>query len=345
MDRFSSSKLFCHLEFKNGNLIPYPVTMELHPTNRCSFSCSYCSDSVRRIDNASLSDKVLIKVINDFTTLGGKSIVWEGGGEPTLHPNFIDMLYLSRKCGLRNGVTTNGSMLYKEELRNYICEYTDWCRVSVDSYDIKSHSKSKGVCVEVSRKVFDGMKKLADEGYKNLGYSFIIDVLTSRKELCMATEKAIEIGCKYIQFKPLLIDRNKYLKFDNSLIDYLSEKYCNEIQILSSRMDGGVDKGSFSVCKSHEYIVNVAATGDVWVCCAYAMLDGDSSCPYMKEDLVFGNVNKDYLFNIWKSENRKKITDRFNDPDVVRKCPECRFAEYNSLLEKIKNIDEENMFL
>jgi len=329
MTDFSSFRILPHLSGANG-----PVTLELHPTNKCNFNCPWCVESVRRIGGESLSRDVLMQVIARFKEMGGRGIVWEGGGEPTISKDFVDGLRFAHSLGLDSGITTNGSMLVVDAVRRAVCDCAAWCRVSVDAWDVESHSESKGVGAEAASRVIDGMRMLVQDGFEDLGFSVVLSSfnLTHMEE---ATKLAADIGCKYIQFKPLLVNGMEYWEPDreefNMNLD-AAMTVCG-IDVHCSRMWGNANKASFSACRSHELVAHVAATGDVWLCCANAELDGG---PFArdKSDLVFGNVNEQQFDEIWAGAARKRIGKLARTREFLDGCPSCRFGEYNELIDR-----------
>jgi len=90
--------------------IPYQVLWDI--SRRCNYDCAYCWPSVHNNKEEFPSYEVIIRTI-DMTIdqwSKGASIRWNfGGGEPTMHPRFVDIL---RHLKSRNQwvlITTNGS--------------------------------------------------------------------------------------------------------------------------------------------------------------------------------------------------------------------------------------------
>lgn len=81
--------------------------IQFYPTFRCNLSCGFCF-------NRGISNEKEIG-LNDFKTLVG-AISDIGvreldilGGEPTLHPDFIRLLDIAHKSGLKTTISTNGT--------------------------------------------------------------------------------------------------------------------------------------------------------------------------------------------------------------------------------------------
>jgi len=92
-----------------------PVLIDLSLNNYCNLGCSYCymsSKSIEEGKNLSMEDfNLLLTKMKNSRVLQ----IALGGGEPTLHPHFAEIL---KKIRLKGGVvpnyTTNGSYLTKE---------------------------------------------------------------------------------------------------------------------------------------------------------------------------------------------------------------------------------------
>ena len=93
----------------------YPIEYQMlwDISRRCNYNCSYCWPEVHNKTSPHLDFKVVKRyidyVIQEFSK--GAKIKWYfGGGEPTLHPNFIEWMQYLQDRGQYTHVTTNGSM-------------------------------------------------------------------------------------------------------------------------------------------------------------------------------------------------------------------------------------------
>jgi len=107
------------IKFASGpNIITNtPVLIDLSLTNKCNLHCSYCyMDSLPVNDGKflSLDDfEILLKKMKEARVLQ----IALGGGEPTLHPNFAEILRKLRLDGdIVPNYTTNGTVLTNEIL-------------------------------------------------------------------------------------------------------------------------------------------------------------------------------------------------------------------------------------
>lgn len=93
----------------------YPIEYQMlwDIGRRCNYSCSYCWPEAHNKTSPHLDFKVVKRyidyVIQEFGK-GGRIRWYFGGGEPTLHPNFIEWMQYLQSNGQYTHVTTNGSM-------------------------------------------------------------------------------------------------------------------------------------------------------------------------------------------------------------------------------------------
>ncbi|HPG30596.1 MAG TPA: radical SAM protein, partial [bacterium] len=114
------------------NDLSYPISVELSLTNICNQNCVWCSDyELRNRLPGVLKKEIVFKLIDDLKSGGTKGITIEGGGEPTLHPDFCEIVEYIVKSGMSVGMITNGTNL------NYgnLIDKFEWIRVSLDASD------------------------------------------------------------------------------------------------------------------------------------------------------------------------------------------------------------------
>ena len=90
--------------------IPYQILWDM--SRRCNYDCTYCWPSVHNNREGFLNIKQIIKVIDILIDewADNNEIRWNfGGGEPTMHPKFLDIIKHLKSRNQWILVTTNGS--------------------------------------------------------------------------------------------------------------------------------------------------------------------------------------------------------------------------------------------
>ncbi|MCH2112309.1 MAG: radical SAM protein, partial [Planctomycetes bacterium] len=111
-----------------------PISINLDLTTACNYACDHCIDWESLNSPVRHQDADLRAALTEMAKRGLRSVILIGGGEPTLHPGFVDMVqFLKEDLGQQVAVVTNGS---RNEVIAQAAEYLeegDWVRLSLDS--------------------------------------------------------------------------------------------------------------------------------------------------------------------------------------------------------------------
>jgi sulfatase maturation enzyme AslB (radical SAM superfamily) len=123
----------------------------------CNLDCVYCrrhspiapskSDRPRRSQNSFLPIEYLCSTLDDAKELLVEEILLVGGGEPTIHPQFHQLVKEVKKRGFTLSFSTNGMLLNRELVDTLVETGVDNLTISVtgvsfDTYK-KTHPKTK----------------------------------------------------------------------------------------------------------------------------------------------------------------------------------------------------------
>jgi organic radical activating enzyme len=124
-----------------------PVTLQLQPNQICNDACTFCcTESYRKLPiykGKKFTTQQWLGLIDYHANRGGRVVEIIGGGEPTLHPGFIDILRQIAKRGMKAYLFTNGSQFSdsKNELNYLLLEtIVESCvllNVSLDGYRMR----------------------------------------------------------------------------------------------------------------------------------------------------------------------------------------------------------------
>jgi len=194
-----------------------PISINLDLTSACNFSCPFCVDSKLINAGKSLTFEDVKNTIGTLHSHGLLSVILIGGGEPTLHKDFREMVHYIKSKGLQIGIVTNGSRLEKIEAVVEELKEKDWIRISIDAggEDVFKQLHLPKTGVRLGRI----LKKAKEVKEKNplvsLGYSFVVvwegvEINGKRlspniHEMVKSVELAGEFSFDYISFKPCLI--------------------------------------------------------------------------------------------------------------------------------------------
>jgi pyruvate-formate lyase-activating enzyme len=194
-----------------------PLSINLDLTVACNHACPHCIDE--NILNSGMRLR-LAEVVDTLMTLrmvGLRTVILIGGGEPTVHPDFAEIVRVTTLLGLGCGIVSNGSMPDRlERVAPYLRD-GDWIRLSIDAatdatfqqlHRPRRPTTLHAVCANARR------IKAANPNV-SCGFSFVIvtpavlDVdprlVANDHEIAAAARLAKDAGFDYVSFKPYLV--------------------------------------------------------------------------------------------------------------------------------------------
>ncbi len=101
---------------KRGDTVcsPSPELIDIAITNKCDFGCSYCYQDSKAKSPHGRKDLVET-VLSGFDYVPYQIAI--GGGEPTMHPDFVEILYKAKELGTIPNYTTAGHKITPEILK------------------------------------------------------------------------------------------------------------------------------------------------------------------------------------------------------------------------------------
>jgi molybdenum cofactor biosynthesis enzyme MoaA len=110
-----------------------PVSINLDLTQACNFSCPYCVDSSIINSGKSFDLGMTKETLAILQAKGLLSVILLGGGEPTLHKDFVAVVQEIKKRQLQVGIVTNGTKLDRVADVVGLLNEKDWIRISLDA--------------------------------------------------------------------------------------------------------------------------------------------------------------------------------------------------------------------
>lgn len=230
-------------ENKDITELEYPEFYDIKLTNRCEGKCSYCYQDSRE----QLCDyEAVVKLTKFFTSMNENQKPFQiayGGGEPTLHYQFHNIMRLTRAFGISPNYTTNG-MFVKEKYSKEIIETTKkYC---------------EGVAVTAHKHLEKYWKKAIKE-YLKADIFTNFHILISDKESTdyfLKLYKKYSGKVKYFVVLPMIEHgRAKNIKTD---FDYFFKKL-NDIKIKTGNIsDVAFGANFYPYLKNTEYKFNIS---------------------------------------------------------------------------------------
>ncbi len=307
---------------KPGIDLTYPISVELSLTNRCNLNCLYCSDrGLRKREGlqSELSEATLFRLFDDLKEGGAQGVVIEGGGEPTLHPNFERIILKLQEIELPVGLITNGVV----PLPSDILAAFEWIRVSLDSSTAEEFYSLKGRD-EFERVLLNIYNYAA--GCQTVGVGYVVTNSNTR-EIETLILRLRKYGVSYIQLRAVI--DNPELAPGEKGLGYL-KRY--QTQNFSVVMDGLQDNAGGNnaclPCKAHNLTSVIGADASVYLCGRLNIYDWLSP---------IGNIGQQPFREIWMgSERRRQALQVLDAKFCSEHCPPCRLTKYNKLLKRLE---------
>lgn len=306
----------------------YPITVELTLTNSCNLNCIFCSDKKLRTRegiNETLSIETLGKLFKELSCGGTKGIVLEGGGEPTLHPCFENIVYEAKNNGLAVGLITNGTSI----LSDSVLKQFEWVRVSLDASNREEYCKLKG------KDLFTYVLQNIRQYRKNtkvlgIGYVATKDNLNDIESFIMHMRS---LNVNYVQIRPVVDCPELYPeKVD---LTYLKIFETNRFEVIVDGMKENSLKGNFSLpCRANSLTSIITGEGNVYIC---------GRLNIYKWIHPIGNIKTSSFHSIWNGDERRKQLNLLNNNKFCENiCPQCRISKFNALVASVKKINSIN---
>ena len=319
--------------------VPPLHTFYIYLSDNCNLRCRHCwivprftdgkPDPGRVVDVDALRDAV-----REAKTLG-LSAAKLTGGEPMLHPRFMEVVDLLTAEGLSLTMETNGTLMTAEAAR-HLKDKTKvtFISISLDGSDARTHDAFRGV-----EGAFDaalkGLSYLVDAGFKNT--QVIMSVHRgNRQQVEALVQLAASRGAASVKLNPVtrtgrgvtMHERREDLDFDEQMelahyIDYdLSPRAPIRVILdippaLSSLRKLGRSGGSCGDCGVCG-ILGILGTNQ------YALCGIGTTCP----EFIYGQLGKDSVRDIWLTNPtvlylRRALADADSFPGI---CARCIFA-------------------
>lgn len=327
MNFLSSNKVLNHLdrlhEWSSTGDTTSPITVKIDLTNVCNHSCPGCIDyELIENDNNSLTFDMLKSLLVDMKKLGVKGINYTGGGEPTVHSKFFEIINYTFDLGFDIGLITNGSMFHRIPMEIILRKFT-WIRVSLDAYDTETHKRTHGKTARFQLTI-DNLKKIVQiKKDQNLDTTIGVGFLTNQhddmdRNVIKFIRICKDIGVDYAQLRPSFgtifdykeikpkewknIFKEAKLESNNKFKVLIDEEKYKKI------LSGEGESRCYDSCPAQSFkATSITANGEVFICCT---LSGN------KEGYI-GNLKSESFSDIWKGKYRKEVLEKLN----VRNCP------------------------
>jgi len=334
---------------------PYPRHIELVISDLCNHDCGFCSYRMSgyisntlfqetggntrkdRNPNRQIPREKCFEIIDDCVAMGVGAIQFTGGGEPTIHPDFVEIVKYAQERGLDTALVTNGSMLHERTVRE-VCVKMVWVRVSIDAATSEHYSEERRIPAKAFYTMISGLLSLcaearaADSGVV-IGTGFVVTPRNYR-QIYEATRLYKSTGAQHIRiglqfnsdweepFRAIWDDvrdqtSRAVADFDSSdfvVIDRTQQRFDE----FAGRHTGKVD---YKFCGFQNFTNYIGGDLNIYRCCQWA---------FHPRGLV-GSIKEQSLKEFYDSADKKKDFQEFD----ARKCGNCQFHACNKAIHAV----------
>lgn len=272
-------------------------------------------------------EKVL-EILDDCVDLDVRGIQFTGGGEPTVHPRFADVVRATVDRGLKWSLVTNGVNLSR--LTSLAaCKTASWVRVSIDAGTSGTYSRMRGVPPHQFNSAWSAVTWLADLGVPTVGVGFVVTPDNWQEALAAAVlAKAsgadnIRIGAQFSAE-----DEGLFAGFHEECAALCreAEKLSDDTFTVFNRFGEKLEdlrqhSPDYGRCGYQEFTTYIGGDLGLYRCCVYA---------YHPRGL-YGSIKDRRFKDVWLEQGRADAMAGFD----ARGCERCQFNGINRTLDYV----------
>ncbi|MEM2661608.1 MAG: radical SAM protein [Nitrososphaeria archaeon] len=302
-------------------LYPYPMIIEIQPSDICNQKCDYCFWNNTNYINKNRKPVMCLEeydtLFKEMQNLGIRRLSISGGGEPFLDTRMPNLLELARRYELEVRIVTNGSILPDEAIHELM--YCKEIRLSIDAIKPTTYSKIRNVPRNIFSQVLENLNKLIElKSERSSSLSIGVSFLLNEKNYL-----EVEDFCKYMLKLP--IDA-VVIKYNIYGLPNISKEKLNNIETSLKKLNDPrieirerlpLNKIRGMKCFIPYFKVAINPYGDLYSCCLGAQL-GE------RNGYFLGNLHNKSFKDIW--ESAKSLIQNLGKNGVSCTC--CNYTDY-----------------
>lgn len=341
-----------------------PITFEVWPSLSCDARCPLCTYSLNhaRKEADKLENLILAntddyqKLFAKFRVAGVNSLIFTGGGEPTLHPDLPRMTKAAFDNELGWGMFTHGLQLTEKTVHNLLASNPRFLRISINSGSHEGHKQEYRIGLHTYDKVRENAimaAKISNEYKRCIGLGYALNGKISIEELEGIASFIIDVfeksggGLKSIAFRP------KVHYYNSKGEPVKKQPFVTELAELPQRIEAHITSrvkkitgnelkidlktGMFDRLVKSEPANTIASnwTGSIDHLGTGYLLSELNGSPWQNSS--YGNfVNTDDFFDVWNGIERLRLSNEIENGQILAPAHH-KISHIDDALKEIRN--------
>jgi radical SAM protein with 4Fe4S-binding SPASM domain len=268
--------------------ITKPELLRTSLTNVCNYRCVMCYNPDLRHPRGFMEEGLLRRIVDQCVEAGIGQLSLGATGEPLLHPRYLEFLRLAKQQGLWVSSTTNATRLDAPMAESMIALGLNRLNLSIYSTNPQEHMLYT----------------------RTDNFAQVVENIRGFLRLWSESDRSMHVNMWFLPL-PGINSYENHLSFWKPLADQVGLEIGHQLPINWSgrvAVGGGRrfalrrDMGGWSLflggrqpCPDIRSYLHILHTGDVLPCC-------NAPEPDVAGKMVFGNIDKDQVLDIWRSE-------------------------------------------
>ncbi|MBU2703216.1 radical SAM protein with 4Fe4S-binding SPASM domain [Sporomusaceae bacterium BoRhaA] len=248
-----------------------PLSIFIEPTNICNFRCAPCVHGNEKTRNdlkpfINMDMELFNKIINNIKSWDGnklKLVRLAALGEPLLHPNFLNMVRITKEADIAERVDTftNASLLDKNTCEKLVDYGLDYIRVSIYSVIQNKHNEITRTNIDIQkiRQNVANLRRIRDEKGSRKPYILVkmFDTYSEENDIFINMYKDI---ADKVEFEKV----NNATKYSG--LDLIKAYYNDETKEEATKEDLQSHLNQHIACPKPFMSLVINSNGDVLIC-------------------------------------------------------------------------------
>ncbi len=338
-----SSKLPSHLLQFSEDKKPVIVW---NMTRTCNLNCVHCYSQSKNLQyNNELTLEEGKAFIDDISSFGSPVMLFSGG-EPLMHPHFLDLCFYAKSKGMRAVISTNGTLITKELAKELKKVGLSYVGISLDGLE-SVHDRFRGK-KGAFREAIEGINYAKEAGIK-VGLRFTINKRNAQEIpgiFKLLEEENIPRVCFYhlvyagrgTKLMEEDLSHEETRQTVDAILELTKEVYSRDNQKEVLTVDNHAD-GPYIYLKllkegKEEEAANVMSllkmnggnSSGVGIGCV--SWDGEVYADQFWRHYSFGNVKERKFSEIWTDTSNPLMKQLKNKKEYVKgKCKDCKWLD------------------